>query len=142
RSLAGFDRIGFPTMSRHNSSPGHASTGECVMAEALYFVAPRKVEVREVPLDTNLVDGQVLVRTEYSGISAGTELLAFRGQLDPELPLDETIGALAGTFRYPFRYGYSCAGRVERSRGRLTEGALVVALHPHQDRFVLADGDV
>jgi len=112
------------------------------MAQALYFVAPKRVEVREVPLDTDLDEGQVLVRTEYSGISAGTELLAFRGQLDPELPLDETIGALAGTFRYPFRYGYSCAGRVERSRGRLTEGALVVALHPHQDRFVLADGDV
>jgi threonine dehydrogenase-like Zn-dependent dehydrogenase len=112
------------------------------MAKALFFVAPRKVEMREVPLDTNLDDGQVLVRTEYSGISAGTELLAFRGELDPELPLDETIGSLAGTFRYPFRYGYSCAGRVEWSRGRLSEGTLVVALHPHQDRFVLGDDEV
>jgi 2-desacetyl-2-hydroxyethyl bacteriochlorophyllide A dehydrogenase len=112
------------------------------MARALYFVAPKKVEVREVPLKLNLDEGQVLVQTEYSGISAGTELLAFRGELDPELPLDETIGPLAGTFRYPFSYGYSCAGRVVRSRGRLTEGALVVALHPHQDRFVLADDEV
>jgi 2-desacetyl-2-hydroxyethyl bacteriochlorophyllide A dehydrogenase len=112
------------------------------MAQALYFVAPKRVEVREVPLNTNLDEGQVLVRTEYSGISGGTELLAFRGELDPELLLDETIGSLAGTFRYPFPYGYSCAGRVERSRGRLTEGALVVALHPHQDRFVLAENEV
>jgi threonine dehydrogenase-like Zn-dependent dehydrogenase len=112
------------------------------MAQALYFVAPKRVEVREVPLNTNLDEGQVLVHTEYSGISAGTELLAFRGELDPELPLDETIGPLAGTFRYPFPYGYSCAGRVERSRGRLTEGAPVVALHPHQDRFVLAENEV
>src|SRR5437588_6118848 len=109
------------------------------MARALYFVAPKRVEVREVPLNTSLEEGQVLVRTEYSGISAGTELLAFRGELDPELPLDETIGSLAGTFRYPFRYGYSCAGRVERSRGRLTERALVVALHLHQDLFILAE---
>jgi 2-desacetyl-2-hydroxyethyl bacteriochlorophyllide A dehydrogenase len=112
------------------------------MAQALFFVAPKRVEVREVPLNTHLEEGQVLVRTEYSGISAGTELLAFRGELDPQLPLDEVIGSLAGTFRYPFRYGYSCAGRVERSRGRLTERALVVALHPHQDQFVLSEDEV
>ena len=112
------------------------------MARGLYFVAPRKVEVRDIPLDARIDEGNVLVRTEYSGISAGTELLAFRGEIDPELPLDETIGPLAGTFRYPFRYGYSCAGRVERSRGRVAEGSLVVALHPHQDRFVLAERDL
>ncbi len=129
-------------MSRQDSSRVHGSAGESVMAQALYFVAPKRVEVREVPMSTDLDEGQVLVRTEYSGISAGTELLAFRGQLDPELPLDETIGPLAGTFRYPFRYGYSCAGHVEQSRGGLAEGAPVVALHPHQDRFVLAERDV
>ncbi len=112
------------------------------MAQALYFVGPKKVEVRDVPLDTSPEDGEVLVQTEFSGISGGTEMLAFRGELDPELPLDEAIGALAGTFRYPFRYGYSCAGRVERSQGRLAEGDLVVALHPHQDRFVLPERDV
>ena len=60
----------------------------------------------------------MLVRTYYSGISAGTELLAFRGELDPELPVDETIGALGGTFRYPFQYGYSCVAVVEESPRR------------------------
>jgi 2-desacetyl-2-hydroxyethyl bacteriochlorophyllide A dehydrogenase len=115
---------------------------DIVMAQALYFVAPKRVEVREIPLKTELDEGQVLVQTEYSGISGGTEMLAYRGELDPDLPLDETIGPLAGTFRYPFRYGYSCAGRVERSRGGAAEGALVVALHPHQDRFVLSEGEV
>jgi 2-desacetyl-2-hydroxyethyl bacteriochlorophyllide A dehydrogenase len=118
------------------------STSEVVMAQALYFVAPKRVEVREIPVNVELDEGQVLVQTEYSGISGGTEMLAYRGELDPELPLDETIGPLAGTFRYPFRYGYSCAGRVERTRGGPAEGALVVALHPHQDRFVLSDGEV
>ncbi len=96
----------------------------------------------EAQLDTALRAEHVRVRTEYSGISAGTEMLAFRGELDPDLPLDETIGPLAGTFRYPFRYGYSCAGRVEQSRARLAEGSLVVALHPHQDRFVVQEAEV
>ena len=57
-------------------------------------------------------------------------------ELDPELAVDETIGALGGTFRYPFRYGYSCVGVVEESRSALTEGTVVFAFHPHQDRFV------
>ena len=80
------------------------------------------------------------MRTAYSGISAGTEMLAYRGQLDPGLALDETIGSLGGTFAYPFPYGYSCAGVVEA--GALPEGTPVFALHPHQDRFVAAGAEV
>ena len=82
-------------------------------------------------------EGCVLVATEWSGISSGTELLAYRGEIDPDLPLDETLGALAGTFTYPFRYGYSAVGRVVQPTGSFTEGQLVFALHPHQDRFVV-----
>ncbi|HEY9379172.1 MAG TPA: hypothetical protein VIQ02_19000, partial [Jiangellaceae bacterium] len=110
-------------------------------ARAVFFTEPREVEVRPVELP-ELGDGHVLVRTTYSGISAGTELLAYRGEIDPEVALDETIGALGGMFRYPFQYGYSCIGRVERGAGALAEGDLVFALHPHQDRFVVAADDV
>jgi 2-desacetyl-2-hydroxyethyl bacteriochlorophyllide A dehydrogenase len=105
-------------------------------ARALQFVAPRRVELTEVDLPP-LADGDVLVRTRCSGLSAGTELLAYRGQIDPDLPLDESIGALAGTFRFPFRFGYSCAGVVEDSRSALASGTPVFAFHPHQDRFVV-----
>lgn len=104
-------------------------------ARAVWFVGPRQVEVAEADLGP-APDGSVLVRTLFSGISSGTELLAYRGEVDPDLPLDETIGALGGTFRYPFRYGYSCVGVVESSRSLIAEGALVFAFHPHQDRFV------
>ena len=103
---------------------------------SVWFVGPRQVEIREEDLPA-LRDGQVLVHTVCSGISAGTEMLAYRGQLDPDMALDETIGALGGTFRYPFRYGYSCVGHVEESRSALGVGDLVFAFHPHQDRFVL-----
>ena len=79
------------------------------------------------------------MRTEYSGISSGTEMLAYRGEIDPDLPLDETLGALSGTFTYPFRYGYSAAGEVVQSAGRLPEGTRVFAFHPHQDLFVVPE---
>jgi 2-desacetyl-2-hydroxyethyl bacteriochlorophyllide A dehydrogenase len=105
-------------------------------ARAVHFVAPRRIELREVDLPEPS-EGSVLVATEWSGISSGTELLAYRGEIDPDLPLDETLGPLSGTFAYPFRYGYSAVGRVVRPAGPLREGQLVFAFHPHQDRFVV-----
>jgi 2-desacetyl-2-hydroxyethyl bacteriochlorophyllide A dehydrogenase len=109
-------------------------------ARAVHFVAPRRVELREVELP-DPSEGRILVATEWSGISSGTELLAYRGEVDPDLPLDETLGALAGTFAYPFRYGYSAVGRVLRPAGPFREGQRVFAFHPHQDRFVTDAGD-
>ena len=104
-------------------------------ARAVHFVAPRRVALREVEVP-DPPEGHILVATEWSGISSGTELLAYRGEVDPDLPLDETLGALAGTFAYPFRYGYSAVGRVVRPATPFQEGQRVFAFHPHQDRFV------
>ncbi len=107
-------------------------------ARALEFSGPRALEM----VDVDVPDpgpGQALVRTEYSGISSGTEMLAYRGELPLGLPLDEGIDALAGTFDYPFRYGYSCVGTVEYPEA--LEGSLVFAFHPHQDAFVVEGAD-
>lgn len=119
------------------ASAGH-SDGR---ATAVSFAAPRRIELVGVDLPAP-GEGDVEVRTLWSGISGGTEMLAYRGEIDPDLPLDETIGALGGTFSFPFRYGYSCVGRVERSRGAVAEGRLVFAFHPHQDRFVIRAEDL
>jgi hypothetical protein len=63
------------------------------------FVAPRRVELDEVEV-REPADGELLVRAEYSGISGGTEMLAYRGEVDGELALDEALEALGGTFAY------------------------------------------
>jgi 2-desacetyl-2-hydroxyethyl bacteriochlorophyllide A dehydrogenase len=110
-------------------------------ARRLLFVAPRQVAAVDVDVPES-GPGQLLVRTLWSGISSGTELLCYRGLLDEDLPLDEAIGSLGGTFRFPFAYGYSCVGQVERSDGDLAPGTLVFAFHPHQDRFVVGEEDV
>src|SRR5436190_963876 len=110
-------------------------------SRGLVFVRPGLVEIRDVQV-SDPEDGEVLIRTAFSGISGGTEMLAYRGELEPDMPRDETIGSLGGTFRYPFAYGYAAAGTVERSHGALREGVDVLAFHPHQDRFVVATTDV
>jgi 2-desacetyl-2-hydroxyethyl bacteriochlorophyllide A dehydrogenase len=109
-------------------------------AIGLSFVAPRRVEWVDIELPP-LLDRQLLVRTLHSGISPGSELLAYRGGIDPKLPLDDTIGALGGTFEYPFRYGYSCVGTVEAGSGQ-ERGTLVFAFSPHQSALVVASDDV
>jgi 2-desacetyl-2-hydroxyethyl bacteriochlorophyllide A dehydrogenase len=105
-------------------------------ANALFFTGPRRVELGEVNLP-DPADGQLLVRTTYSGISSGSELLAYRGEIDRNLPIDEMLPALSGTFDFPFQYGYSCVGIVERSYADVPKGSPVFAFHPHQDRFVI-----
>jgi 2-desacetyl-2-hydroxyethyl bacteriochlorophyllide A dehydrogenase len=110
-------------------------------AQALVFMAPRQIAIEPVQL-SEPGPGDVEVRVLCSGISAGTEMLAYRGQLEPGLALDDTLGALAGTFDFPFRYGYSCVGRVERSDGGPEPGTLVFAYHAHQDRIVVAADDL
>lgn len=138
---------GLPTMDLFASCPTvirafRSSVEDTVVdARAVLFVAPRRIELSPVPLP-GLDDRDVLVRTSHSGISAGTELLAYRGEVDPNLPLDETLGALGGAFRYPFRFGYSCVGVVERGAGEHSEGERVFAFHPHQDRIVVPAGEV
>lgn len=109
--------------------------------KALTFVAPKQVELRPVSVAAPR-EGQVVVRTAYSGISAGSEMLAYRGELPADAPRDETISSLAGTFTYPFSYGYSCVGRVEESRCEIPVGSLVFAFHPHQNLLVVDASDV
>src|SRR5207247_8129914 len=66
---------------------------------------PCRVEVREADLP-DPGPGQVLVRTEASFVSAGTELAVYTGThqwlKDPNLP----------DWKFPFRPGYSAAGTV------------------------------
>ena len=90
-------------------------------ARALWFTSPGSVEIRPVPL-RRPHEGEALVRTTHSGISPGTEMLAYRGEIEADLPLDESIESLGESFRYPFRYGYSSVGIVERGSPTVPEG--------------------
>jgi 2-desacetyl-2-hydroxyethyl bacteriochlorophyllide A dehydrogenase len=108
----------------------------------LRFVAPRRVESGVIDVRAP-ADGELLIRTHWSGISGGSEMLAYRGELDSELARDEAISSLGGRFEYPFAYGYSCVGEVLTSCvDGVPEGTTVFAFHPHQDLFTVSDGDV
>jgi 2-desacetyl-2-hydroxyethyl bacteriochlorophyllide A dehydrogenase len=117
---------------------GRSGVGQSLTARALYFTAPSQVSVREEPVSPP-APGQVLVRTIVSAISPGTELLIYRGQAPTDIPVDETITALAGAFAFPLRYGYAAVGRVIAVGSTAEEawqGRLVFAFHPHASHFL------
>jgi 2-desacetyl-2-hydroxyethyl bacteriochlorophyllide A dehydrogenase len=110
-----------------------------VRAQALFHVAPRCVECREVTLRPPAA-GEVTIAAVCSAISAGTEAMIYAGSFPRDAALDMSIAAMPGTFAYPFAYGYALVGRVE-ARGADVDAswddALVFVFHPHQDRLVV-----
>ena len=103
--------------------------------KVLYFTAPRQVELREETLPV-LGDGEVLVETVCSAISAGTEMLVYRGQFPY---LNDSHDNLSSDLNYPFAYGYACAGVVKET-GKLVDkdlqNKLVFGFQPHTSSFI------
>lgn len=111
---------------------------------SLVFAAPRRLELVESEL-AGPVAGQLLVETIVSGVSAGSEMLVYRGEAPRGLAVDETITALSGSLEYPLKYGYAAVGRVvEVGEGvdRSWRDRLVFAFQPHQSYFVAQEGDL
>jgi 2-desacetyl-2-hydroxyethyl bacteriochlorophyllide A dehydrogenase len=108
-------------------------------ARQLWFAAPGKIEIREHELGA-LAPDEVLIRTKASGISAGTEMLVYRGQLPEDLALDVSIKAFEDlNASYPLPYGYACVGHIQETGSSLDkklEGKKVFAFQPHASHFV------
>src|SRR5262245_19951503 len=85
----------------------------CMKARQAVIVQPFQVEVREVELPAP-APNQVLVATEASAVSPGTELAVWTGThqwlKDPALP----------DWKFPFRSGYSAAGTVAAVGSQIT----------------------
>jgi 2-desacetyl-2-hydroxyethyl bacteriochlorophyllide A dehydrogenase len=83
----------------------------------------------------------VRVETTASAVSAGTEMLVYRGEVPRGLPLD--LPTLEGSYAFPIKYGYAAAGRVLDTGpdvDYLVTGDPVFVHHPHQEVFVVPAG--
>ena len=106
--------------------------------QCVWFDAPFKISVRDEAMPSIAPD-QVLVQTVVSAISAGTELLFYRGQVPSGTQIDATIGALSGEASYPLKYGYACVGHVIEIGAHVSDdwqGRLVFSFQPHTRHFV------
>lgn len=111
---------------------------------ALYFVGPTEVSVEREPVDGPEPD-EVLVETQFSAVSSGTELLIYRGEMPHDCAADATIDALEGDLTYPLKYGYATVGDVVACGVDVDGswlGRTVFAFNPHETRFAVSPADL
>lgn len=104
--------------------------------QVLYFTAPGSLDLRTEPLDRSADDGRVLVRSQLIGISAGTELLFWRGTFPRDL--EGMLPSGSGGLEYPIAFGYSNIGSVDDMDRADDEQPLVFAFESHRTAW-LAD---
>lgn len=104
-------------------------------ARAFWIAAPGHGEIRTERLRAP-AQGEVLVRTLFSGVSRGTESLVFNGRVPASEHQRMRAPFQDGDFPAPVKYGYSAVGVVEDGAPDLC-GRTVFVLHPHQTRFVV-----
>ena len=103
------------------------------VAQALWYVAPGRAEIREERLPP-LADGKVRVRALYGALSRGTEALVSAGRVPPGEYERMRAPFMDGSFPFPVKYGYATVGHVEAGPAEFV-GRTVFALHPHQTLF-------
>ena len=107
---------------------------------ALWIPAAQQCAMREETISSP-GDGEVLVKTLFSGVSRGTESLVFNGKV-PASEVERMRGPnMAGEFSFPVKYGYAAVGQVIDGPGALHRKP-VFCLHPHQDLFVVPEAMV
>jgi 2-desacetyl-2-hydroxyethyl bacteriochlorophyllide A dehydrogenase len=105
-------------------------------ARALWFASARRAEVRDetVPPPSG---NQVTVRAIASLVSAGTEMLIYRGEgaQGDDLGLETCVGS----FSFPVKYAYQVVGEVidAGAEARYPVGRRVFCRHPHQSYFTM-----
>jgi 2-desacetyl-2-hydroxyethyl bacteriochlorophyllide A dehydrogenase len=104
--------------------------------KTVYFTAPGRVELREEPLPSLGAD-EVLVETQVSAISAGTEMLVYRGQFPRDVT--DSHDDLSSGLNYPLAYGYACVGKVVEtgfSVPREWNNRFIFSFQPHTSHFI------
>lgn len=109
-----------------------------VIAQQLWFTDIHTLEVRSQTLPP-LKPGELLIQTQLSAVSAGTELLVYLGQIPTEMALDASLAAIQQKPAYPLQYGYASVGRVIQVGSSLDAewlGKRVFAFQPHASHFI------
>ncbi len=104
-------------------------------AKTLFFTAPKKTEIRETPIP-HLKEDETLVETICSAISAGTEMLVYRGQFPH---ISDLHDGLSSDLNYPLAYGYACVGIVKEIGKEVNSewvNRLVFSFQPHTSHFI------
>ena len=103
---------------------------------SLFFIGPRQLELRDEAIPEPQ-GSELLVQTQLSAVSAGTEMLVYRGEIPSD---DQAQGdAISSGLSYPLTYGYAAVGRVVQtgpSANANWRDRLVFSFQPHCSHFL------
>lgn len=106
-------------------------------ASTLYLTGPRDVRLEAEPIPEPAAD-EVLVRTNVTAVSAGTELLLYRGDAPQRIEAEDEIEPFSGDLDYPLQSGYAAVGEVVDLGASVQEawrGRTVFAFSSHRSHF-------
>ena len=110
------------------------------IAQALWYVAPGRAEIREEKLAAP-GPGEVRVRALFGALSRGTEALVLAGRVPESEFVRMRAPFMGGGFPFPVKYGYATVGRIENGPEEQL-GRIVFALHPHQHLFNIPESAI
>jgi threonine dehydrogenase-like Zn-dependent dehydrogenase len=100
-----------------------------MIAQSLWHISRDQSELRSVDISRALDLNQLMLHTDYSLISTGTEKLVSMGRVPESLYNVMGVPYMDGEFTFPIKYGYSTIG---------THGdQLYHVMHPHQDAILV-----
>lgn len=94
----------------------------------VWFPEINKSEIREFAVEKS--SDTIVIESQYSLISNGTEKLVLSGKIPTELHKEMTVPFMSGSFNFPISYGYSLVGKVV-SGNKTWIGKSVHLMHPH-----------
>ncbi|HUI70380.1 MAG TPA: zinc-binding alcohol dehydrogenase, partial [Spirochaetia bacterium] len=106
---------------------------------SLWFEGNSRVSIREDEQQLPAA-GEVLLTTIVSAVSAGTEMLFYRGDLEEGAQVDAFLEGYRRPLAYPLRYGYACVGSIAATGEGVDpklKGRLAFAFAPHATSFCL-----
>jgi 2-desacetyl-2-hydroxyethyl bacteriochlorophyllide A dehydrogenase len=107
--------------------------------QSLWFEGRERVSLRVETLEPP-DEQEVLVETQVSAISPGTEMLFYRGQLEEGTEIDSVLEGYRRRLEYPLPYGYASVGRIAQAGSRVDPslvGRLAFVFMPHATAFCL-----
>jgi len=109
-------------------------------SQAFWITEPGHGAIQSSTLPA-LPAGWVQVRTQFSGISRGTEALVWKGRVPASQSKRMRAPRQVGEFPGPVKYGYSNVGVIERGPEAWI-GQAVFCLHPHETRYQASTDEV
>ncbi len=108
--------------------------------KSIWFLGPRQVEVRDDQLPPPGSDC-VLVRVQVMGVSAGTEMLVYRGEIPDSADAD--VDPVVRGLHYPTPFGYCSVGIVTDLGADIAaewKNRLVFGFQPHASCYTAPPG--